>query len=71
MTRTRRQLSPITRLFLFVVGWVLVLIGIAGLVLASRTVHRLLRALLQHWPWLWKKIETFREKVHDKLLDDR
>ena len=84
----RRRLSPITRLILFAIGWILVLIGIAGLVLpgiqgiltillglavlsvASRTVHRLLRALLQHWPWLWEKIERFREKVHDKLARD-
>ena len=28
-----RQLSPVTRVVLFVVGWTLVLIGIAGLVL--------------------------------------
>ena len=88
MAEHRRRLSPITRLLLFAVGWILVLIGIAGLVLpgiqgiltillglavlsaASRTVHRLLRAILSHWPWLWQKIENFREKVHDKLAKD-
>lgn len=84
----RRRLSPITRILLVFVGWVLVAIGIAGLVLpgiqgiltillglavlsvASRTIHRLLRALLHRWPWLWEKIERFRAKVHDKLARD-
>ena len=84
----RRRLSPITRILLIVAGWILLLIGIAGLVLpgiqgiltillglavlsvASRTIHRLLRALLHRWPWLWEKIERFRAKVHDKLARD-
>lgn len=81
----RGQLSPITRIVLFVVGWALILVGIAGLVLpgiqgiltillglavlsvASRTIHRLLRSLLQRWPWLWEKIDTFRDRVHERL----
>ena len=33
MSAPRRQLSPFTRAALFVVGWGLVLVGIAGLVL--------------------------------------
>ena len=82
------RLSLVTRVVLFVVGWTLVLIGIAGLVLpgiqgiltillgtavlsvASRTVHRLLRRLFERWPAVWKRIEAFRQRVHDRLARD-
>src|SRR5215210_958003 len=73
------------RIGIFVVGWLLILVGVAGLVLPgiqgiatiligaallsldNELVYRGLRRLLARWPHLWRRLEHFREKAHDRL----
>ncbi|HSN87663.1 MAG TPA: PGPGW domain-containing protein [Thermoanaerobaculia bacterium] len=73
------------RIAIFVLGWLLILIGVAGLILPgiqgiatilvgaallsldNELVYRGLRKTLQRWPGVWRKIEGFREKAHDKI----
>jgi hypothetical protein len=85
--RLRRPLRPLPlwlRVMVFLVGWVVVLVGIAGLVLpgpgiptiiagaailsvVSEATYELTRKSLQRWPSIWGRVETFRERVHDRL----
>lgn len=73
------------RIGIFVLGWLLILIGVAGLILPgiqgiatiivgaallsldNELVYRGLRKTLQRWPGVWRKIEHFREKAHDRI----
>jgi uncharacterized membrane protein YbaN (DUF454 family) len=68
---------------IFILGWVLILVGVAGLVLPgiqgiatilvgaalldNELVYRGLRRLLARWPQIWDRLEGFREKTHDRL----
>ena len=79
------KLSLGMRVVAFVIGWGLVLIGVAGLALpgiqgvltllagtavlsvVSETVYRLLRRLFSRWPRGWKRVRSFRRKVHGWL----
>jgi hypothetical protein len=82
----RRPPLPLgVRIAIFVIGWILILVGVAGLILPgiqgiatilvgaallsldNELVYRGLRKLLQRWPSLWRRIERFREKAHDKI----
>ncbi|HKI05757.1 MAG TPA: PGPGW domain-containing protein, partial [Thermoanaerobaculia bacterium] len=78
-------LSMGVRVGIFVVGWLLILVGVAGLVLPgiqgiatilvgaallsldNALFYRGLRRLLSRWPHLWRRLESFREKDHDRL----
>jgi Putative transmembrane protein (PGPGW) len=73
------------RIGIFIVGWLLILVGVAGLVLPgiqgiatiligaallsldNVLVYRGLRRLLARWPHLWRRLEGFREKAHDRI----
>jgi len=73
------------RVGIFVVGWLLILVGVAGLVLPgiqgiatiligaallsldNELVYRGLRRLLTRWPHLWTRLESFRERAHDRI----
>lgn len=73
------------RIAIFVLGWLLILVGVAGLILPgiqgiatilvgaallsldNQLVYRGLRKALQRWPSVWRRIEGFREKAHDKI----
>ena len=73
------------RVGIFIAGWLLILIGVAGLVLPgiqgiftilagaallsldNELVYRGLRRLLARWPHLWRRVEHFRERSHDRL----
>lgn len=81
----RPRLPLGVRIGIFVLGWVLIVMGVAGLVLPgvqgiaailagaallsldNELVYRGLRRLLARWPWLWRKVEHFRERAHDRL----
>jgi hypothetical protein len=81
----RPPLSMGVRVGIFVVGWLLILVGVAGLVLPgiqgiatilvgaallsldNALFYRGLRRLLGRWPHLWRRLESFREKAHDRL----
>lgn len=81
----RPRLPFKARLAIFLLGWALILVGVAGLVLPgiqgvftilagaallsldNELVYRGLRQLLARWPHLWKKVEHFRERSHDRL----
>ena len=67
------------------IGWLLILIGIAGLFLpvlqgglslalglallsiSSQWMHLKLRGLMGRWPWIWKRMERLRRKIHGWL----
>lgn len=73
------------RVGVFILGWLLILVGIAGLVLPgiqgvitivagaallsldNELAYRGLRRLLVRWPHVWRRVEHFREKAHDRL----
>ena len=73
------------RVGIFILGWLLILVGVAGLVLPgiqgvftillgaallsldNELVYRGLRRLLVRWPHLWRRVERFRERSHDRL----
>jgi Putative transmembrane protein (PGPGW) len=73
------------RIGIFIAGWLLILVGVAGLVLPgiqgiitilagaallsldNELVYRGLRRLLSRWPHLWRRVERFRERSHDRL----
>jgi len=73
------------RVVVLLVGWVVLLVGVAGLVLpgiqgvltillgaailsvASELAHRWMRRLLQRWPKVWCRIDSFRDKIHTRL----
>jgi len=82
----RRPRLPLgARVGIFIAGWLLILVGVAGLVLPgiqgvvtilagaallsldNELVYRGLRRLLARWPNLWRRVEHFREKSHDRL----
>ena len=82
----RRPPLPMgVRVAIFILGWLLILIGVAGLILPgiqgiatilvgaallsldNELVYRGLRKALQRWPGVWRRIESFREKAHDKI----
>jgi len=82
----RRPPLPIgIRVAIFVAGWLLILVGVAGLVLPglqgivtilagaallsldNELVYRGLRRLLARWPHIWRRVEHFRERAHDRL----
>ena len=82
--RLRRSLPLWLRILVFLVGWLVILIGIAGLVLpgpgiptivvgaailsiVSEATYELTRKSLQRWPFIWDKVEVFRERIHDRL----
>lgn len=85
--RLRRSLRPLPlwlRVSVFLVGWLVVLVGIAGLVLpgpgiptiiagaailsvVSEATYELTRKSLQRWPFIWDRVEAFRERIHDRL----
>jgi len=78
-------LPLVARIIVLVVGWVVLLIGVAGLFLpglqgiltiaagaallslASKTIYDWLRKLLQRWPKVWNRVESFRAWAHAKL----
>lgn len=73
------------RVTIFLLGWVLILVGVAGLVLPgiqgvvtivagaallsldNQMAYRGLRKVFKRWPSLWRRIEHFREKAHDRI----
>jgi hypothetical protein len=73
------------RIGIFIVGWLLILVGVAGLVLPgiqgiatiligaallsldNELVYRGLRRGLARWPKVWRRVEHFREKAHDRI----
>lgn len=82
----RRPPLPMgVRVAIFILGWLLILVGVAGLILPgiqgiatilvgaallsldNELVYKGLRKALQRWPGVWRKIEHFREKAHDKI----
>ena len=82
----RRPPLPLgIRVTIFLLGWLLILIGVAGLVLPgiqgivtivagaallsldNQTAYRCLRKVFKRWPGLWRRIEHFREKAHDRI----
>ncbi len=81
----RPKLAAWKRILLFVVGWSVLLVGVAGLVLpgiqgiltiligaailslVSETIYRLLRRLLNRWPWLMERIDRWRHKLNEWL----
>lgn len=85
--RRRRlpALPLVARIIVLVVGWVVLLIGVAGLFLpglqgiltiaagaallslASKSIYDWLRKLLQRWPKVWDRVESFRAWAHAKL----
>ena len=85
--RFRRPLPLWLRVLVLLVGWLVVLVGIAGLVLpgiqgvatillgaailsvASEIAYELMRKALRRWPWLWDRVEKFRDRIQDKLYD--
>ena len=85
--KARRPLPLWLRILLLLIGWIVVLIGIAGLVLpgiqgiativigaailsvASEIAYEWTRWALRRWPWLWDRVERFRDRLHDKLHD--
>lgn len=85
--RLRRPLPLWLRVLLLLIGWIVVLIGIAGLILpgiqgiatiligaailsvASEIAYEWTRWALRRWPWLWDRVERFRDRIHDKLHD--
>lgn len=49
-------------------GTLIIAFGAAILSVASELTHRWLRWLLhQRFPWAWRRIDAFRDKIHDKL----
>lgn len=78
----RRRLSTRARVAIFLVGWALILVGIAGLVLPgiqggvtilagaallsvdNQLLYRFLHRRLHRWPWVWSRVERFRDKAH-------
>lgn len=82
--RLRRPLPLWLRVLVFLVGWIVVLVGIAGLVLpgpgiptiiagaailsiVSEATYELTRKSLQRWPFIWDRVEVFRERIHERL----
>lgn len=87
--RLRRPLPLWLRVAVFLVGWIVILVGIAGLVLpgpgiptiiagaailsvVSEATYELTRKSLhswpfKRWPFIWDKVEAFRERIHDRL----
>lgn len=81
----RRPFPLGIRIGIFLVGWLLILVGVAGLVLPgiqgvitivagaallsldNELVYRGLRRLLKRWPGIWRRVERFREKAHDRI----
>jgi hypothetical protein len=73
------------RVGIFILGWLLILVGIAGLILPgiqgvvtivagaallsldNELAYKGLRRILARWPQLWRRVESFREKAHDRL----
>jgi hypothetical protein len=85
--KARRPLPLWLRILLLLIGWIVVLIGVAGLVLpgiqgiatiligaailsvASEIAYEWSRWALRRWPWLWDRMERFRDRIHSKLHD--
>jgi hypothetical protein len=81
----RPRLPFSVRVGIFILGWLLILVGIAGLILPgiqgvvtivagaallsldNELAYKGLRRILARWPQLWRRVETFREKAHDRL----
>ncbi|HEV7667009.1 MAG TPA: PGPGW domain-containing protein [Thermoanaerobaculia bacterium] len=81
----RPRLRLKVRIGVFIVGWILILVGIAGLVLPgiqgvltivtgaallsldNDLIYRMMRRAFLRWPHLWERIESLREKTHDRL----
>jgi hypothetical protein len=81
----RPRLPLGVRIGIFLLGWLLILVGLAGLVLPgiqgvvtivagaallsldNELAYKGLRRILARWPQLWRRVESFREKAHDKL----
>lgn len=77
------------RIVLLALGWVVLVVGFAGLLLpglqgiltilvgaailsvASERVHRALKGLLQRWPRVSERLDSFRHALHDKLSRHR
>ena len=55
------------RIGIFIVGWLLILVGAALLSLDNELAYRGLRRVCARWPHLWRRIENFREKAHDRI----
>jgi hypothetical protein len=73
------------RVVIFAAGWLLIVVGVAGLVLPgvqgiitilagaallsldNELVYRGLRRLLARWPQVWRRVEHFRERAHDRI----
>lgn len=85
--RAHRPLPLWLRILLLLIGWIVVLVGVAGLVLpgiqgiatiligaailsvASEIAYEWMRWALRRWPWLWDRMERFRDRIHNKLHD--
>lgn len=82
----RRPPFPMgVRVVIFAAGWLLIVVGVAGLVLPgvqgiitilagaallsldNELVYRGLRRLLARWPQVWRRVEHFRERAHDRI----
>ncbi len=61
-------LIGIAGIFLPVIqGGLSLALGFALLSIGSQWMHLKLRSLLGRWPWLWKRLERLRRKIHAKL----
>jgi hypothetical protein len=83
--RRRRPFPMGVRVGIFIAGWLLIVVGVAGLVLPgvqgiitilagaallsldNELVYRGLRRLLARWPQVWRRVEHFRERAHDRI----
>jgi hypothetical protein len=48
-------------------GVLTILFGVAVLSVASESAYRLLRRLFHRWPSIWRRIDSVRSRVHDRL----
>jgi hypothetical protein len=85
--RMRRPLPLWLRILVLLVGWIVLLVGVAGLVLpgiqgiatiaigaailsvASELAYEWMRKSLRRWPKVWDRVESFRDRIYDKLQD--
>lgn len=83
--RLRRPLPLWLRIVVLLVGWIVLLVGVAGLVLpgiqgvativigaailsvASELAYEWMRRGLSRWPKVWDRVESFRDRILDKL----
>jgi len=84
-TTSHPRLPFWVRVAIFILGWLLMLIGVVGLILPgiqgiatilvgaallsldNELIYRGLRRLLARWPKALDRLESFREKAHERI----